>query len=258
MAREQIGAAADQRESRDQAGIFEHLLILGRPAGGKSEFIDYMQQQPDVHRAARYHLGRLHIADDFPILWDYFLDDDVLERHGRPRLYSYIVDPGGYTTTDSIIWDLLIDRLNRSVRRDYLDRPALYRDHTVLIEFSRGTEQGYRGALATLDPAILARGAILYIAVSFEESWRRNVARYDQKRRAGILTHMVPREGMERIYGRDDWFDLAPAPAGYLQVGAVCVPYVTMDNEQESTDPAVLDERYGAALEDLWGLLASA
>jgi hypothetical protein len=235
--------------------IFEHLLVLGRPAGGKSEFIDYMQHQTDDLRAARYHLGRLRIADDFPILWDYFLDDDVRERHGQPRLYSRIVDHGGYTTTNPLIWDLLIDRLNRSVRRDCLEQPALYHDHTVLVEFSRGTEQGYRGALAALDPEILAHGAILYIAVSFEESWRRNVARYDQKRRAGILTHMVPREGMQRIYGQDDWSDLAPKPAGYLQVGTARVPYVTMDNEVESTDPAVLDERYGAALEELWKLL---
>jgi len=236
------------------ADIFEHLLVLGRPAGGKSEFIDYMQHQADKRRAERYHLGRLHIADDFPILWDYFLDDDVREKHGRPRLYSYAADPGGYTTTDPLIWKLLIDRLNRSVRHNCLEQPALYHDHTVLVEFSRGTEQGYRGALDALDPEILARGVILYIAVSFEESWRRNVARYDQKRRAGILTHMVPREGMERIYGQDDWFELATETAGYLQIGAVRVPYVTMDNEKESTDPAVLDERYGTALGELWNL----
>jgi hypothetical protein len=235
-------------------GIFEHLLVLGRPAGGKSEFIDYVQHQPDNRRAARYHLGRLTVADDFPILWDYFRDDDVRERHGRPRLYSYTVDPGGYTTTDSVVWSLLIARLNREVRVNCLDCPDLYRDHTVLVEFSRGTEQGYRGALAELDPAILARGAILYIAVSFAESWRRNVARYDEKRSAGILTHMVPREGMERIYGADDWFGLATEPTGHIQVGAVRVPYVTMDNEHESTDPAVLDERYGTTLERLWEL----
>jgi hypothetical protein len=234
--------------------IFEHLLVLGRPAGGKSEFIDYMQHQPNDRRAARYHLGRLHIADDFPILWDYFRDDDVRERHGRPRIYSRTVDPGGYTTTDPVIWSLLIARLNREVQARCLDHPETYRDHTVLDEFSRGSEQGYRSALAELDPAILAHGAIFYIAVSFAESWRRNVARYDEKRRAGILTHMVPHEGMERVYGSDDWPDLTTGPAGYLQVGTVCVPYVTMDNEQESTDPAVLDRRYGAALEQLWKL----
>jgi hypothetical protein len=234
--------------------IFEHLLVLGRPAGGKSEFIDYMLRQPDEGRATRYHLGRLVVVDDFPVLWDYFLDDDVRERCGRPRLYSYRVEPGGYTTSDPLVWALLIGRLNRIIAKDCLEHPDLYRDHTVLIEFSRGCEQGYRGALALLDPAILARAAILYIAVSFEESRRRNVARYNEKLQAGILTHMVPREGMERIYRTDDWFELAPGPAGCLDIGEVRVPYVTMDNQEESTDPAVLDRRYGEALGRLWGL----
>lgn len=235
-------------------GILDHLLVLGRPAGGKSEFIDYMLQQPDGRRAERYHLGRLAVVDDFPILWDYFLDDDVREHHGRERIYSRRVAQGGYETSDAMIWPLLIDRINRTVRRDYLPQPHRYDEHTILIEFSRGREQGYQGALEQIDPQILARGAILYIAVSFEESWRRNVARYDEKRKAGILTHMVAREAMERVYLEDDWFDLAEEPWGYLTVGQVAVPYVTMDNEEESTDPAVLDERYGAALNRLWEL----
>ncbi len=235
--------------------ILEHLLVLGRPAGGKSEFIDYMLHQPDDRRADRYHLGRLIVMDDFPILWDYFLDDDLREAHGRPRVYSYCTDEGGYATTDPVIWPLLIDRLNRAIRRECLERPERYADHTVLVEFSRGIEQGYRQALAGLLPEVLRRGAILYIAVSFEESWRRNVARYDEKRKAGILTHMVAREVMERVYRRDDWFDLAPQPAGYLEVQGIRVPYVTMDNEEESTDPVVLDGRYGAALRTLWDLV---
>jgi len=235
--------------------IFEHLIVLGRPAGGKSEFIDYMLHQSDDRRARRYHLGRLVIVDDFPILWDYFLDDDVRERFGRPRLLSRPVNPGGYTSTDPIIWPLLTDRISRAVRRTCLDRPELYRAHTVLVEFSRGTEQGYRQTLQQLEPAILARGAILYIAVSFAESWRRNIARYDEKRRAGILTHMVPLEAMEGVYGRDDWFELARAPDGYLTFGEVTTPYVTMDNEEESTDPVVLDGRYGEALNRLWDLM---
>ncbi|MBN1484088.1 MAG: hypothetical protein JXA37_05150 [Chloroflexia bacterium] len=235
------------------AGHFEHLFVLGRPACGKSEFIDYMQHQDDRDRRERYHLGRLHIVDDFVFLWDYFLDDDVREAHGRPRIYSQPIDPGGYETSESVIWYLLIDRINRAVRK-CLKQPTLYQDHTMLIEFARGTEQGYRRALENIDPPILARSAILYIAVSFKESWRRNIARYDEKRKAGILTHMVSREAMERVYSLDDWSELAPAPAGYLDIGGAHVPYVTMDNEPESTDPTVLDERYGTALRTLWDL----
>ncbi len=234
--------------------IFEHLLVLGRPAGGKSEFIDFMLRQPDDRRAERYHLGSLVVVDDFPILWDFFLDDDVRERYGFPRLYSCRTQPGGYASTNPEIWPVLTDRLNRRVRQECLACPELYREHTVVIEFSRGREQGYRETLEQLDTAILERSAILYIAVSFAESWRRNIARYDERRQAGILTHMVPYEAMKRIYGSDDWPELAPEPAGYLKVGRTNVPYVTMDNEVESTDPQVLDGRYGEALERLWGL----
>ncbi len=235
-------------------GIFEHLLVLGRPAGGKSEFIDFMLHRPDGRRAERYHLGRLVVVDDFPILWEFFLDDDIRERYGFPRLCSCRTQPGGYVSTDPGIWPVLTDRLNRRVRQECLAYPELYREHTVVVEFSRGREQGYREALEQLDPAILERGAILYIAVSFAESWRRNLARYDERRQGGILTHMVPYEAMQRIYGSDDWPELAPEPAGYLRVGEISVPYVTMDNEVESTDPQVLDRRYGEALERLWAL----
>jgi hypothetical protein len=234
--------------------IFEHLIVLGRPAGGKSEFIDYMLRQTDDFRTQRYHLGQLVVMDDFPILWDYFLDDDIREDHGLPRAYSYQTKEGGYASTDTVIWHLLIDRLSRAIRRDCLSQPGLYRDHTVLVEFSRGTMQGYQGALQELDPEILQRGAILYISVSFEESWRRNRARYDAERKAGILTHMVAREVMERVYSQDDWLELAKKEAGYLDIQGIRVPYVTMDNEEESTDPVVLDGRYGTALNRLWEL----
>jgi hypothetical protein len=35
------------------------------------------------------------------------------------------------------------------------------------------------------------------------------------------------------------------------------VPFVSMNNEPESIDPAVLEGRYGAALETLWALRSS-
>ena len=122
----------------------------------------------------------------------------------------------------------------------------------MLIEFSRGGSAGYADALARLAPAILRRAAILYVSVSFEESWRRNIARYDEKLRDGILTHSVPREEMERTYGTDDWQTLAGKPQGTLTVNGIDIPYATMPNEPESTDPAVLSARYRAALAPLY------
>jgi hypothetical protein len=43
-------------------------------------------------------------------------------------------------------------------------------------------------------------------------------------------------------------------PSGWIDVNGTRVPFVTMNNEPESTDPAVLEERYAAALGTLWAL----
>ncbi len=239
------------------ASVFEVILLLGRPASGKSEFLDYMQKQSPARARERYGLGRLTIVDDFPFLWEKFEEDDILERLGRARLWSRPAEPS-YTTTDPLIWPFLIEKINRaalSVLGAPTFRPG---EETVLIEFSRGGPSAYRDGLARLDPRILSRAAILYVQVSFAESCRRNRARYDAARKSSILAHSVPEEAMHQVYAQDDWAALTGGPAGCLAVaplerssGAILVPYVTMPNEPESTDPAVLDCRYRQALSAL-------
>ncbi len=230
--------------------ILDTVLLLGRPAGGKSEFLDYMQRQPPARLRRRYALGRLTIVDDFPFLWEKFEEDDILERLGRPRLWSRPAETS-YTTTDPLIWPFLIEKINRAALQT-LHSPAFTPgEATLLIEFSRGGPDGYQQALARLDPRILARAAILYIQVSFAESCRRNRARYDEARKNSILAHSVPEEAMHTVYAEDDWPALTAAAEGYLRVGSARVPYVTMPNEPESTDPAVLDQRYHQALSTL-------
>ena len=228
---------------------FDVLLLLGRPAGGKSEFIDFFTSCPPSVAASEYRIAPISVVDDFPILWELFRDDDLWEQLGRPRLYSRRCD-GNYAVTDPGLWPFLIGRINRTIS----DLRAL--DHaagrTLIVEFSRGGPTGYRDALAALSPEILRRAAILYISVSFEESWRRNIARYDRDNRGGILTHSVPREEMEKTYGVDDWSDLAHAPVGVIDVAGIRVPYATMPNEPESNDPAVLGPRYQGALVSLY------
>ena len=61
-------------------------------------------------------------------------------------------------------------------------------------------------------------------------------------------------EELEQTYGQDDWFGLVPDPEGILDVDGICVPYVTMSNEPESTDGEVLDERYHKACDCLYAL----
>lgn len=235
--------------SDTSADVFSYLLILGRPASGKSEFIDYMSKVPDSVRAHRYAIGNFDVVDDFVFLWQRFLQEDELEKQGKPRRLSRPAE-FGYVVASDEVWDILIDDLNRELQ-DRL-RAGLKPGHTTLVEFSRGKNYGYQRALWRLDPRVLQRGAILYILVSFEESWRRNLARYDEKRRDGILTHSVPRLEMERTYGEDDWSILTNGkPNGYLRVQGITVPFVTLFNEPESTDPRVLDRRYGLALNTL-------
>jgi len=231
------------------AATFDLLLLLGRPASGKSEFLDFLRRTPPRERAERFHVGTLAAADDFPILWRLFENDDVWERLGRPRLHSRRAD-GNYAVADDGVWAFLLDRLAAEVAT----RPASP-GATLVLEFSRGGPSAYRDALHQLPPGVIQRAAALYLSVSFAESWRRNLARYDEKRRSGILTHSVPREEMERTYGSDDWDRLTEGrPHGTLDVRGLPVPFATLPNEPESTDPRVLGPRYASALAPLFRL----
>ena len=231
---------------------FEVLLLLGRPASGKSEFIDFMKTCEVEDRARSYHIAPFEEIDDFPILWRVFEDDDIWESLGRGRVHSKRCN-GNYAVSDDGLWPFLIERINAEAESLLLSPGRLAR-RTLLIEFSRGGSSGYVDALTRLSSGILGRAAALYVSVSFEESWRRNVARYDEKARNGILTHSVPREEMERSYGVDDWFDLTGGGIGRLDVAGVSLPFATLPNEPESVDPVVLGERYRRALDPLYAL----
>jgi predicted kinase len=48
---------------------FDVLILIGRPASGKSEIIDFLKHTaPDIRRS-RYHIAELEVMDDFPMLW---------------------------------------------------------------------------------------------------------------------------------------------------------------------------------------------
>jgi hypothetical protein len=237
--------------------IFQHLLVLGRPACGKSEFIDFLKHSSDETRRGRLHIGRFEEVDDFPWLWEKFQDDAIWEKAGYERLYTEEYMPGnpGMAPKGAKLFDFCMHKFNEVIGRQYLGRDDFYRDSTLLVEFSRGGRDGFGRALGMLDPAILERAAIFFIHVSREESWRRNVARYQEKLKHSILAHMVPQQTYECFYDASDWEELTRGEQeGWLPIGRVQVPFVTMNNEPESTDAAVLEERYSAALGQLWRL----
>jgi hypothetical protein len=234
--------------------VFQHLFVLGRPAGGKSEFIDFMKKLPDAGRAAAYGIGRFEEIDDFPWLWRTCEDDDAREARGEARLVSERT-PEGYNITKPRFRSSLVDRFNEAIASTYLSNPAFYDGGTLLIEFARGVGDGFADSLARFRRDILERAAILYIEVSFEESCRRNSARYKPGLEESTLFHTVPDRDMHGFFRDNDWKAVTGGAAdGRLTCAGVQVPFVSMNNEPESTDPAVLGDRYRRALGRLLAL----
>jgi hypothetical protein len=249
-----VGVEERREMSATPPAIFEHLFVLGRPAGGKSEFIDFMKKLSAAERAARFGIGRFEEVDDFPWLWERCLDDDAREKRGEPRLVSERT-PEGYNITQPGFRSSLVARFNEAITAKYLSRPAFYEDGTLLIEFARGVGDGFRNSLDRFDPVILRRAAILYIKVSFEESFRRNSARYKPGQEESTLFHKVPDRDMLGFFRDNDWAEITgDAPEGRLDVLGIRVPFVSMNNEPESTDPNVLGARYADALGRLLAL----
>ena len=96
------------------------------------------------------------------------------------------------------------------------------------------------------------RGGYLTLKVSYEESRRRNEARYQEALAHSVLAHKLPEESLQRFSAEQDFEDLAGGePSGYLELSGIQVPFVSMPNAPELKDPAALDERYHRALHTL-------
>ena len=237
--------------------VLELILLLGRPASGKSEIIDYLQRLDPAERLRRLHVGELRVLDDFPLLWAWFEEDAILEAMGRPRLH---------TTPDNSflgnhLWEVLIRRLGLEYEKLRAGQPAGAPASTVIIEFSRGTEHGgYTAALPQLPDAVLDRAGALYVRVSFEESLRKNRRRFNPEKPHSILEHGLSDEKLERLYRRDDWDQAPRADGEHLLVRGRRVPAVVFENEDDVTTPRgeALGRRLEEALDRLWRLRAAA
>jgi hypothetical protein len=230
---------------------FPILIITGRPAAGKSEVIDFLKKADPNERLSRFHIADFEELDDFVYVWETFETDDILTRHGKPRVWT----DEKYWFKDHFIWNLYIERINLEYRKK-LARNSNYHDgKTTIVEFARGGENGIYEALSFLHEDVLRRASLMYIKVSYEESVRKNRRRARPGEEHSILHHSLPDAKMDFYYRTNDWEKLAAKDPNYIEVKGFKIPYAVFENEPEKTlDPALIGEELERATKKLWGM----
>jgi hypothetical protein len=227
------------------------IILIGRPAAGKSEIIDYLKKLPDGARCARLHIAPFVEIDDFVWVWQIFEDDLVWERLGRERAFS----DSKFFFKDPFTWNFLIGKIDLAFEK-YLaqDRDFLCA-HTILVEFSRGGANGFAEAFSYLSDEILRRAVIVYVSVPYEESFKRNRRRAKPGQEDSILFHSLPDEKMEKYYMVNDWEKLSGGKNdGIIEIRGHRVPFAVFQNEPEKTDdPAKLGPALEEVFDRLWG-----
>lgn len=230
---------------------FDVIILIGRPAAGKSEVIDFLKKTPPEERVRRFHVGEFEEIDDFVYVWETFETDDILSRHRRPRIWS----DEKYWFKDPFIWNLYIERINLAYRKKLAAAPDYHERMTTLVEFARGGERGFEEAFSYLHEDILRRARILYIKVSYGESFRKNRRRARPGQEDSILYHSLPDEKMEFYYRVNDWEKLTAQDPRTITIKGIKVPYAAFENEPEKTDdPARLGAELERVTTRLWTL----
>jgi hypothetical protein len=231
--------------------MHDTIILIGRPAAGKSEIIDYLASIPDEERSEELEMGPVSLFDDFPYLWEKFEEDDILERHGRARLWT---DERKYFT-DEFFWVFMIEKLNLAYRKQMAQDGEEFDRRTKVIEFARGGPQGYAASLDALCDEIVDRASIVYVKVPFEVSFARNRRRARPGQEHSILHHSLPDEKMTFYYKIDDWEELTGGEdRGVVRRDGRTLPFVNFVNEPEQTDdPARLGPFLAATLSRLPG-----
>lgn len=232
---------------------FDTLILLARPAAGKSEIIDFLKNTPPSERLKKFHIGNITEIDDFPMLWTWFEEDNILEQLGYPRLYT---NSDGYFVGKHL-WDLLIHRLSLDHKKWLRDKNGSADCQTAIMEFSRGSEHGgYKRAFEHLSEEVARQAAILYVDVTWEESLRKNRKRFNPNKPDSILEHGLQDRKLEHLYKEVDWNQVVQQDPEYIHIQGFEVPYVVFENHDDVTTEkgAALEERLTAALAQLWKL----
>lgn len=235
---------------------FDVLFLIARPAAGKSEIIDYLKRMPEDARRTQCHIGPFQELDDFPMIWEWFEEDAILECVGLPRLHSdrekYFLYPE--------LWHVLIERLGLAYQKLRRDCPNFHaQGGTVIVEFARGAEHGgFRAAFEHVPEEMLRRGAILYIDVPWEESLRKNRARGNPARPDSILEHALEDAKLERLYRNSDWPEFSAGDGDGIAIKGITVSYAVFPNQDDVTTARGLElgQRLEQVLGELWSRYA--
>lgn len=235
---------------------FDILILNARPASGKSEVIDYLTHTPLKEREKRFHVGEFETIDDFPMLWAWYEEDAILSELGHHRLHSNEERIFKWV----YLWDVLIRRLCLEYQKKVGENPGYHDKITTLIEFSRGSQHGgYQRAFEHLNQEVAERAAILYINVSWEESLRKNRARFNPDRPHSILEHGLSDEKLELLYKESDWEEVSVGDPKFITIQGVKVPYAVFENEDDVTTgrSEALGQRLDETLGRLWEIYHS-
>ncbi len=234
---------------------FQVIILIGRPAAGKSEVIDYLKKLPEDDLRARLHIAPFEEIDDFVWVWQLFEDDDIREKLGRERVNT----TRDYNFKDPFLWNFLIEKINLEFAKRLARDKEYLSKHTAIVEFARGGENGFGEAFSYLSDEILSRAGIVYISVSYAESLRRNRRRARKGQEDSILYHSLPDAKMEMYYKTNDWDKLSGGKdQGVVEIKGRRVPFAVFQNEPEQTDdPAKLGPALKETLDKLWTRYAS-
>lgn len=211
---------------------FDILLLIARPAAGKSEIIAHLKNTPIEERIQQFHIGEFEELDDFPMLWTWFEEDDILSKLGHPRIHTDEEENFLYDYQ----WDLLIERINLEYEKKIRDETDYHSHKTIIIEFARGTSHGgFQRAFKHLSKTIAAHLAILYLDVSWEESLRKNQARFNPEKPDSILEHGLSDAKIESLYKSSDWDEVIADQPDNIQIQGIPVPYIIFENEDDVT-----------------------
>ena len=170
---------------------YRYVFLLGRPGCGKSALYHELEKQILASGQAQ----ALERVDDFPKVWGRMQGDDLLEREGKERIYTLRSTEGAYLITDENFFDDILKEVSADVLE--IDTP----DHLIFLEFAR---PNYVASIQNFDERILDRCLAIYMDVSFDTCWARNVARHEAQMTQDGDDHFVYRETMEKLYFYDD------------------------------------------------------